>query len=82
MHNYYYVFVLIHKTYGAVNDELSPETLPSPSDDKLLYCLTKCRTSSGNTSSLRCTENDVACLFLRKPRRFFVPFVFSLVLFC
>lgn len=53
-------------------DELSPLILLSPSLT-LLPCLTRCLASSGATSSLLCTLNEVSCFFL-KPNRFLVPF--------
>lgn len=68
------VVVVVAVTYVA---ELSPLRLPSPSDDTELHCLTKCLTSSGTTSSLRCTLKDVAC-FRRNPNLFFVPSVSKL----
>lgn len=43
---------------------LSPSCEPSPSLDILEVCLTKCRTSSGNISSLLCTVNE---LFILEP---------------
>ncbi|KAH9396427.1 hypothetical protein TYRP_019833, partial [Tyrophagus putrescentiae] len=50
--------------------ELFPLRLPSPSEETELYCLlVKKRTSSGSTSSERCTLKEVACFF-RKPSRF------------
>lgn len=51
---------------------LSLLKLPSPSDETLVACFTKCLAVCGTTSSLLCTLNRVTCFFLN-PRRFFVP---------
>lgn len=51
-----WVILLLNKKFNSV--DLSPSCDPSPSLETEEHCLTKCRTSSGSTSSDRCTVND------------------------